>query len=118
MNKEKIQIEIRELIKEFGKYPFQFFTILSDSENPNVDFAVQNKLWAFLKNEEWHSLAMSNYYLWAISDNGDLLWWNGVQTIAMAPRDNEFFSTPVSPTQFIKLVGLKKVGSIFPDDLK
>lgn len=53
--------------------------------------------------------------LWSISDNGDLLWWNGEQTIAMNPRDGTYLSEPVSQRGFIRLVGLNKVGRLFPD---
>jgi hypothetical protein len=55
--------------------------------------------------------------LWSISDNGDLLWWNGSQTVAVNPRSSEFMSLSVSPKQFRKLVGMGKVTGMFPESL-
>ena len=117
MNKIDIKNELKEITKEFGDYPYQFFTILMKSDDPNVDFETQNKVWESERKEKWHSLDLSNYLLWSITDNGDLLWWNGEQTILMSPRVSEFLSIPVRPMQFMKLVGLKRVGRILPDDL-
>ena len=117
MNKEEIAKELKELVDEFGVYPYDFFNILQDATNPNLDFATQNKEWEFIKEENWHDLKLDAYVLWAVSDNGDLLWWNGEQTVAMAPRASEFMSMPVRPRQFIKLVGTGKVTGIFPPDL-
>jgi len=117
MNTDKITKELSELTEEYGSYPYNFFNILQRSSNPNLDFEAQNKEWEFIKKEEWHNLDLNNYSLWSISDNGDLLWWNGVQTIAMNPRAGEFMSMPVRPKQFIKLIGMGKVTGIFPSDL-
>lgn len=117
MKKEIIEKELKELVEEFGDYPYEFFTILLKSDNPNIDFDSQNKNWEFVKDETWHSIDLSSYILWSISDNGDLLWWNGQQTILMDHRGSEFLSTPVNPHQFIRLVGLKKFVGILPDDL-
>ncbi|CAG0949683.1 hypothetical protein MTYP_00118 [Methylophilaceae bacterium] len=114
----KLEIEIQQLINEFGVRPYDFFTILSNSENPNIDIIQQNAQWADVKAEAWHSLNLSSYYVWAISDNGDLLWWNGSQTIAMNPRDSLFVSEPVNPRQFIRLVRMGKIGQIFPKSLE
>ena len=117
MRREEISKELESLAEEFGGYPYQFFTILCSSDNPNVDFETQNQEWGFIKNETWHSLNLDDYFLWSVSDNGDLLWWNGEQTIAMNPRASEFMSLPVRPKQFIRLVGMGKVTGIFPSDL-
>ena len=117
MKKEEIAKELESLTEEYGGYPYQFFTILCSSENPNVDFETQNQEWEFIKNEKWHSLNLGGYLLWSVSDNGDLLWWNGEQTIAMNPRASEFMSLPVRPKQFIRLIGMGKVTGIFPSDL-
>ena len=117
MNKEEIKKELEELTGEFGNYPYGFFNILNSSNNPNIDFDTQNKGWESIKTEKWHSIDLSHYLLWAISDNGDLLWWNGEQTIAMNPRACEFMSLPVRPKQFMRLIGMGKVTGIFPPDL-
>jgi hypothetical protein len=115
MELREIHIEIDSVLAEFGERPYDFFTILTDSEDPNIDLQNQNSKREFVKAETWHSLDLSAYVLWAISDNGDLLWWNGSQTIAMAHRDSTFVSEPVGPKQFIRLIGMGKVGQIFPD---
>lgn len=112
-----IKDEIRKVIQEFGVNPMEFFWILHDSNNNHINFEKQNEAWAFIKSETWHSLNLTNYYLWAISDNGDLLWWNGKQVIAMAPKDSEFMSIPVRPLQFISLLKSGHSFSLFPDDL-
>jgi hypothetical protein len=117
MNEMDIKQEINGIIKEFGGNPFGFFWILHDSPNENVDFAIQNKKWAIIKSDTWHSLDLNEYQLWAISDNGDLLWWNGNQVIAMAPRDMEFLSAHIRPSQFIRLLQVGKRFALFPDDL-
>lgn len=117
MDLVKLQSQLALLIEEYGVYPYEFFNILHNSENVNLDLEAQNELWNDLKSEEWHDLNLEQYLLWAISDNGDVLWWNGVQTIALNPRDQEFMSLPVSPIQFIRLIKLGKVIGIFPSDL-
>ena len=117
VDRETINRELESVIKEYGVYPFKYFNILLSSENPNIDFDKQNEGWSFVKNEKWHSLDMSNYVLWCISDNGDLLWWNGDQIIAMNPRASEYMSLPVGPAKFIDLVGIGKVTGIFPSQL-
>jgi hypothetical protein len=113
----QVQKEIDTLIEEFGENPMQFFWILHESPNENLDFQKQNEVWALIKAETWHSLDLSHYWLWAISDNGDLLWWNGDRTIAMHPRDGDFISEPGSPSQFIRLLVSGRSCSFFPDDL-
>lgn len=117
MKKEELTKELKELVDEFGTYPYDFFNILQNSDNPNLDIDIQNKQWEFVKGETWHSLNLSGYLLWAVSDNGDLLWWNGAQTIAMNHRASEFMSIPVRPRQFIRLIGMGKVTGIFPSSL-
>ena len=109
--------ELDSLIEDQGVYPYKFFNILRECENSNLDIEAQNKVWEDLKQESWHSLNLKSYMLWSISDNGDLLWWNGSQTVAMNPRSSEFMSLSVSPKQFIKLVGMGKVTGIFPESL-
>jgi hypothetical protein len=117
MNMMDVKHEIEALIAEFGGNPFGFLWVLRDSENENLDFAKQNERWAFIKTESWHSLDLADYQLWAVSDNGDLIWWNGDRVIAMAPRDREFVSTPVRPSQFLRLLKSGKNFTIFPEDL-
>ena len=117
MNKETITKVLESLSKEIGDYPYNFFNILHRSSNPNIDLEKQNISWEFIKTEKWHSLDLNNYLLWSISDNGDLLWWNGEQIIAMNPRASEYISVPVEPKQFIRLVGMGKIVGIFPPDL-
>ncbi len=117
MNKKDVLEEIRKTIKEFGIYPMDFFNILHETENPNINFDKQNRINEDIKSEKWHSLILDEYFLWSITDNGDLIWWNGEQTIAMTPRDFEYMSLPVNPLQFIRLVGMGKVIGIFPKDL-
>jgi len=118
MGLTKLELEIQQVMSEFGERPCDFFTILSNSENANLNIVQQNARWADVKADTWHSLNLSNYSIWAISDNGDLLWWNGSQTIAMNPRDSMFISEPVSPRQFIRLVLMGKIGQIFPKSLE
>ena len=117
MEKEKIKKEIQLLVTKFGTYPYDFFNILTDSKNPFLDYDTQNNEWAFIRGESWHDINLEAYQLWATSDNGDLLWWNGTQTILMNPRDQEFISMPIRPAQFIELVKLGKVGKLLPDDI-
>ena len=109
--------ELVRVIETFGGNPLEFFWILHDSENPNLDFMNQNEVWAAIKDEPWHCLDLSDYQLWAISDNGDLMWWNGQQTVARRPRDCEFISVPVGPLQFMRLLVSGTFGGFFPDDL-
>lgn len=115
METPKVKAELEAVCQDFGARPYGFFSILDDSDNPNLNLRKQNIGWDFIKSERWHSLDLSSYILWSISDNGDLLWWNGEQTIAMNPRDGTYLSEPVSPRGFIRLVGLNKVGRLFPD---
>ena len=114
MDIHALNTELQELVAEFGSRPYGFFTILGLTDEPRLDLRAQNSQWGFIKEEKWHSLDLSNYFLWCISDNGDLLWWNGEQTIAMDPRGSAFVSEPVQPRQFIRLVGMGNVGQIFP----
>ena len=117
MNCTDIKPFLAEVIEEFGENPYGFFNILRDSDNPVIDIFKANESLESLKSEEWHSLKMKEYTLWAISDNGDCLWWNGEQTVAMNPRSFEFMSLPVQPKQFIRLIGMGKVTGIFPEQL-
>ena len=114
MNFQGLQSELEGVISEFGARPYGFFTILGSSDEPRLDLHKQNEIWAFVKAETWHSLDLSAYVLWSISDNGDLLWWNGDQTIAMDHRASTFVSEPVAPRQFMRLAGTGKIGSVFP----
>ncbi len=117
MDHSKLFVELDSLIEDCGVYPYRFFNILHRSENPNLDLIKQNEIWQDVKTEEWHDLKLEAYSLWAISDNGDLLWWNEEQTIAMNPRAQEYMALPVNPRQFIRLIGLGKVTGIFPSAL-
>jgi hypothetical protein len=112
-----IRRELAAVIESFGANPLRFFWILHDSENPNLDFRSRNAAWADLKDETWHSLHLRDYQLWAISDNGDLLWWNGEQTVVMRPRDSEFISMAISPVQFMRLLVSGKLRGYFPEGL-
>jgi hypothetical protein len=117
MNPSRLSAELDFLIRECGVYPYKFFNVLHHSENPNLDLTKQSEIWQDIKDEEWHDLKLENYSLWAITDNGDLLWWNEKQTIAMNPRAQEYMAFPVNPKQFIRLIGLGKVTGIFPSAL-
>lgn len=117
MNCHDIKPALIEVIEEFGENPYNFFHILRESDDRNVDLIAQNEINEDIKSESWHSIRMDGYVLWAITDNGDCLWWNGEQTIAMCPRDFEFMSVPVVPRQFIRLVGLGKITGIFPEEI-
>ncbi len=117
MNPSRLSAELDSLIQECGVYPYNFFNVLHHSENPNLDLTKQNEIWQDIKNEEWHDLKLENYSLWGITDNGDLLWWNEKQTIAMNPRAQEYMALPVNPKEFIRLIGLGKVAGIFPSAL-
>ena len=118
MDTASLTRELQALVAEHKGRPYGFFTILGDSENPDEDLSAQNEAWSYIKKETWHSLDLANYFLWGISDNGDLLWWNGEQTIAMNPRDSVLVSEPVAPRQFIRLVGMGKIGRIFPSAIE
>ncbi len=113
-----IEKELGELVIEYGERPYDFFSILVPSAIPNMDIQTQNERWEFVKSESWHGLDLSGYLLWAISDNGDLLWWNGSQTIAMDHRSSRFVSEPTRPRQFMRLVGMGKIGRIFPKSIE
>jgi hypothetical protein len=114
MDVDGLQSELQELVSEFGRRPYAFFTILGSSDESGLDLYKQNERWAFVKSETWHSLDLSAYVLWSVSDNGDLLWWDGSQTIAMDHRASMFVSEPVAPRQFIRLAGMGKIGKVFP----
>ncbi|MGL6213592.1 hypothetical protein [Billgrantia desiderata] len=118
MDVASVRAELERVVAEYGEQPYQFFWILTKSDNPNLDLQSQNAGWGFVKEETWHSLDLAEYVLWSVSDNGDLLWWNGEQTIAMNPRDSQYVSEPVGPLQFLRLVGLGKVGRIFPAEIE
>jgi hypothetical protein len=117
MNKNEAERKLAAVLAEHGNHPCNFFNILHASENINMDFDTQNKEWEFVKNESWHNLDLARYYLWSITDNGDLLWWNGSQTIAMNPRRGEYHSIPVNPGQFLYLVKSGERFGLFPDGL-
>lgn len=70
----EVKAELEAVLQDFGARPYGFFSILDDSDNPNLDLRKQNTDWHFIKSERWHSLDLSSYILWSISDNGDLLW--------------------------------------------
>jgi hypothetical protein len=114
-----ITTELQQLREQFGLNPMSFFWILGESANENLDFRKANDRWAFIKDEPWHSLDLRKFQLWAISDNGDLLWWNGEeQTIAMRPRDMRFMSVAARPSRFIgALASGKTTFAYFPASL-
>lgn len=117
MDSEAIKLEISKAEEAHGINPLGFFWLLTDSQNPNLNFQVQNERGNDLKKENWHNLDLSNYWLYAISDNGDFLWYNGHQTVAMNPRSQMFVSISSPPAQFIRLVRLGKATNLFPEDL-
>jgi hypothetical protein len=118
MNAPDMSTELQLLHKQFGSHPMSFFWILGESANENLDFKKQNDRWAYIKDESWHSLDLTKFQLWAISDNGDLLWWNGdEQTIAMRPRDMRFISLATRPSRFIgALASGKTTFAYFPSN--
>ena len=42
MNDKCVESELSDLLKEFRINPYDFFHILLESENPNLDFAIKN----------------------------------------------------------------------------
>jgi hypothetical protein len=114
MDIETLHGRLQTLVAELGTKPYGFFAILGVPGDDRLDLRAQNQRWDFIRSETWHSLDLSTYLVWAISDNGDLLWWNGDRTIAMDPRSTTFISEPVDPRQFIRLAGMGKLGKIFP----
>ncbi|MEM8599430.1 MAG: hypothetical protein AAGF99_05890 [Bacteroidota bacterium] len=112
-----VRAEIREVVAVHGTYPLRFFSILDSSGSPSLDFETRNAEYDYIRAETWHSLDLSDYRLWAYSDNADLLWWNGDQTILMDYRGSAFISIGVRPSQFIRLVAMGKYASFFPQDL-
>jgi hypothetical protein len=114
MDIDALQRELEAVVAEFGQRPYNFFTILAASGGGPVSLRTQNQRWEFIKSETWHSLNLVDYILWSVSDNGDLLWWNGDRIIAMDPRSSTFISEPVRPLQFIRLAGMGKLGQVFP----
>ncbi len=107
----------KKIISEFGLYPYDFFRILSESETPHLDIHLENDQWKHIKDEEWHDLEMSEYVLWATSDNCDLIWWNGERVVAMNPRSFEFMSLKIKPLNFMKEIPRGSITGIFPQDL-
>ena len=112
-----IEHELEQLVAKYGINPLGFFWVLHDSTNDNLDFRKQNERWAFVKAESWHSLDLIAYVLWAISDNGHLLWWNQRQLIVMLPRDKKFCSISIAPPQFLCQLISGRRFEFFPDDL-
>lgn len=114
---ERLRTERELLLREFGPNPMNFFWILNESENRNLDSRTQNEQWAFVKAERWHDLNLEGYAIWAISDNGDLLWWNGARVIVMSPRTRDFFSIRASPSQLLRRLQTQGRPEFFPSDL-
>ena len=108
----KVKTEISKIIEVFGDYPFCFFGLLKGEL-----YGLKNAEFDFIKSENWHNVNLDSYALWAISDNGDLLYWNGEQTLIMSPRNQEFHSLRVWPEQLMRLVQTKKTWGIFPEDV-
>ena len=117
MDKRQVLAVISEIEKEFGKFPHDFFRLLSDSEIKHYDYDSENQTWSFIKEETWHNIDMTKYVLWATTDNGDLMWWNGERVIAMSPRDFEFMSIKMRPINFIREITSGTITGIFPHDL-
>ena len=117
MTMSDMHVEIEKVIDEFSDNPLDFFWILTDSDNDNINFYKQNDKVKNIRNDDWHSLNLDGYDLWAISDNGDYLWWNGRQTIGMNPRSMNLVSQCISPVQFLRLAQMGNFSSIFPSDL-
>ncbi len=69
----KVKAELEAVLQDFGARPYGFFPLLETTDNPNLNLRKQNIGWDFIKSERWHSLDLSSYILWSISDNRDLL---------------------------------------------
>ena len=112
-----VRRETEKAAARHGRNPLGFIWLLDSADNSSLNFEAQNEKWKSVRAESWHSVDLDQYRLWAISDNGDLFWWNGEQTLVMAPRDREFFSVGVAPDQFLSLRKSGRFSSFFPDDL-
>lgn len=117
MEKQKVIEAVKEIEKEFGKSPFDFFNLLLDDDCEIFDYDLENKRWSHVKKDDWHDLNMEKYILWATTDNADLIWWNGERIIAMNPRSFQFMSLNIRPLNFIKEIPRGTITGIFPHDL-
>lgn len=117
MKRETIFCELTKCHSEFGDRPFDFFRLLKPNSGEQLDFDLENTSWMSVKSDNWHSLDLSGYVLWATSDNADLLWWNGSFVISMNPRAREYAFVNLNPNMFLKQLqdGLKL--HVYPDDL-
>ena len=114
---EDVRVAIREVEAAFGSNPLGYFWLLQLTGGDHLDYDAVNRLHDNVRNKSWHSLRLHDYRVWALSDNGDMLWWNGDQTIAMDGRAREFVSVAVRPLQFMKLVSERRYSQLFPDEL-
>ena len=118
MNYPQIKIALEELIKNWSVYPFEFFNILHDPSNHDFTIENENENWDFVKSEEWHNLNLDGFILWATSDNGHLLYWNGQQILMLMPRDFEFHSLASSNLNtFLNCIKTGNNFGLFPDNL-
>lgn len=117
MTDPRIRKDVNEAIASFGLYPFDYFRLLDKSDNPNLYFSAMNQSTEFIKFESWHSLKLATYYLWATTDNGEYIWYDGHQIIAMNARDHMFISVLATPRQFLTMVKRGSHFDLFPSDL-
>lgn len=115
MQKSKILQELEMCSAHFGEFPYDFFRLLKPNSNDAFDFDKENDNWSSVKEEDWHSLRLADYFLWATTDNADLLWWNGHNVISLSPRPMEYASLRMSAYQFLQSISVGLTLHTYPN---
>ena len=102
IEKSEVIEELEKLTADYGSNPLEYFHILVDKPHKVLNFDLQNKLCSDLKSESWHGLNLNAYWMWALTDNGEYLFWDGQQMILMEPKDFSFTSLHTSPFRFMR----------------
>lgn len=93
------------LVQQFGVNPHQFVWILrNDCENPYLDLKRQSSLWQRTLSEyPIVGFDHTAWWLWAISDNGDLFFHRDPQEIAIGDsRAGSFSIHAITPEECLE----------------
>ena len=104
------------LVRQFGEYPHEFVWILRvNTENKHLNLDEQSRLWKdTLGKYPINGFDHRAWTLWAISDNGDLLFHDHSKRVAIVdPRVNDFAIHPITPQQC-----LETLPELLPDVFK
>ena len=117
IEKRKVLSQIEKIVEVYGDRPLDYFCMLVDGDHKVLSFDLQNSLSEELKLEAWHSLNLENYWMWALSDNGEYLFWDGQQVVILNSRSFKFLSVHMPPFNLIRnlIAGIRI--DIFPEDL-